>query len=267
MVSGHLHLFPAASTGLAVTQGAPMPRAVITQEVYDRLLAAYREVPGNVTRASRMSGCGLMMARRAWEAGWPRLPWAVPIQAVLLHEQEEARAAVAREADRERERQEAIRETARADAIKARTEEGQAVRMARGNAIGILAVTNKVAVGVLKFADVVKAKLETMTSTDMDPKEAVQLIERAARAARQAGELAHRAVVMERLYLGKPTEILGVSTDEPFSPEQALEELANAADDRERYLRAQHPGELRVIEGGKSLPPLPPPPPPTGTEK
>ncbi len=241
-----------------------MPRAVITQEIYDRLLAAYREVPGNVTRAARMSGCGLMMARRAWEAGWPRLPWATPIHSVLLREQEEARDAVAREHERERERMEAIREGARADAIKARTEEGMAIRQARANAIGALSVTNKVVAALLKTADSLKAALETATS--IDPSKAAQLIERVVRAARQAGELAHRAIVMERLYLGKPTEILGLSSEEPFSPEQALEELSLAAEDRERYLRAQHGGELRVIEGGKSPPP-PPPPPPTGTER
>lgn len=208
-----------------------------------------------------------MMARRAWEYGWPDKDWAPPIKGVLEREKAEARSAVYREQERARQAQEEIREEARKDAIEARKDEGNVVRAARKNALMMLVSLNQINNGILALAQELGNFLKS--APKMDPLKAVVLMERGVRASRQAGELAHRAIVMERLVLGQPTEIVALTggVDEAFSIDDALDEIQKAQADAERFMRAQHPtGELRVIEGGKGeekrdLPPLPPLPP------
>jgi hypothetical protein len=213
-----------------------------------------------------------MMARRAWEYGWPDKDWAPPIKGVLEREKAEARSAVYREQERARQAQEAMRDKARQDAVEARTEEGNVVRAARKNALSMLVSMNQINAGILVLAKELSDFLKA--TPKMEPMKAVMLMERGVRASRQAGELAHRAIIMERLVLGEPTEIVALTggADDAFSVDDALDEIQKAQADAERFLRAKHPaGALRVIEGGQSekkaeekrdLPPLPPPLPP-----
>jgi len=240
-------------------------RVPYTRELYDILVAAFREAPGNYAHALRRSGMSDRKAmRRVWEKGWKNLPWARPIRLVLEEEQRDALLEVARLKEREREEQERRREEVRAEAIKSRVEEGQAADLARRNSIAAMASMRPLLVGIHKLAPRLEAVLSD-PQLKVDPEKAAKLILDISRASKFAGETAHRAIVMSRLILGKPTDILGIggAADDvdDMSMEQCLEELKVIEQEaREALTTAAAPRELTVIQGGKQAADGTPPP-------
>jgi hypothetical protein len=130
---------------------APGTRTPRTRELYDRLLEAFRERPGNPTYAARQAGVSWKTANTAWERGWDGIVWARPLMARIADEGDEAeiQASAARN-DRERERkvrleaQDADRERARQDRVKSLAEDNtlllSATRGAQQIASSVLAL-------------------------------------------------------------------------------------------------------------------------------
>lgn len=246
-------------------------RVPYTRELYEILLSAFREAPGNYAHALRASGMSDRKAmRRVWEKGWRNLPWARPIKVVLEEEQKEALLEVARQRELEREERDRQREAVRQEAIKSRVEEGQAADIARRNSIAAMAAAAPLLRGAVRLAARLQVELEKPDSkVGQDPERAAKLILDIARANKFASESAHRAVVMSRLITGRPTDILGIpdaaSDVDEMSMEECLEELQRSVDDAQRAMRsAVAPRELKVIEGGKQAADGTPAPAPSG---
>lgn len=234
-----------------------MARRAITKDDYDKMVAAYREVPGNFTHCARKAGCWHGTAKRAWELGWPKnqMP---PIKDVIAAEQQAARAKLQGEyetaqalaktevikdmvrdgAKVEAQRAEVERQKAQEDSARSRAEEARMVRGSRTNSIGLLGVTAQLLQGGMKLAAKLRQQLE---DGDFEPQEAVKIINSIAAITQKQHEAAKMAMAMERLLLGEPTEILGVKMGIESLADAEKEILAAAAD----LKRAQ---ELGIID-------------------
>jgi len=232
-----------------------MARRARTRELYDRLLQGYRDAPGNHAHAARVAGMEHRACKRAWEEGWPPLPWAIPIKDQIYLEQEQARLAALQISDKDREAKEAAKQTVRQAAIDAHAEVGQAVVSARKNAMALMGVTQVLFKGLLRLNERTSALLEK-PDTDLKPEQAVRISERISKTVKQAAETMKLAIVMEHLHLGRPTEILGLTdADGEMSMEEALREIEIAREDADRFkqrVAAAIGGKLEVIDGGKS---------------
>ena len=231
--------------------------ARITTQFYDALVDAYRKHPGNHSGASRAVGCNRRTAKRGWEQGWSTFEWARPINEVIRDEQELARIHIERQSRLEMERQEMLndptpigdvarerrdahltaqldRAKARDAAVKSRAEEGQMVAGARKSVMQGLGGLLRIGEGVQILADRCNDELKKLAKDPKDFKLASSLatIRKYALAIRDINSAAQTAVELERLYLGEPTEILGVQLgsfdDAPM--EDVLREIEKGAE-------------------------------------
>ena len=101
------------------------------------------------------------------------------------------------------------------------------VRCGRQNSIGLMGLTASLLQGGMKLSQRVKQQLETK---NMEPMEAVRLLQAIATIAQKNNEAAKMAMAMERLLLGEPTEILGVKMGIESLEDAEREILAAAAD-------------------------------------
>jgi hypothetical protein len=201
---------------------ASMSRRLITQNLYDALLTAYRERPGNHSNAARVGGCDRRMSKRAWGEGWEKAPWAVPIKVVLERESTEARAARAKARTEEYVEYESRRELARQDAIQSRMEEGEIVQMARGSAHELLASTFKLIQNSQKLTEHLAKELNG--TEGVTAARALMTLDRLSRFAGQAVATAQQVMRMERLHMGEPEAILATKADN-ISDSDLLAEL------------------------------------------
>ncbi len=190
-----------------------MKRARIDQAFYDALAEAYRDSPGNHTRAGRATGADRRTCRKGWAEGWPEIGFA-PISEVINDEMLATRAKLKETrsqdlATNEREAEKVVERRdldARDDAILARTEEARTVRAARHNAMGLLATVQRLLSGAHQLA----AKMEReIANADLTPTQAISLFQTLASTARASNETAKLAIAMERNLLGEPEKIVG----------------------------------------------------------
>lgn len=85
-------------------------RIVRTPALYDSLVVAFRQSPGNCSHASRMTGLDRHVCARAWDKGWAHgapgqvvLPGCGPIKLVIQAERDTVKQAAAAQAKLERE--------------------------------------------------------------------------------------------------------------------------------------------------------------------
>ena len=185
---------------------------VMNQDLYDSLVIAYREKPGNHTNAGLVAGCDRRMAKRAWSQGWSRLPWAKPIEQVLKDEQVLARAAVQEARRDEFLEHEAIRQAAMQEAVDARAEEGRMVRHARSATTELLGQ----ALRAIKAADPFIKRLELssqLEAAEMDLPDVLRTLDRIARMTQLAASTAQDAMKLERMHLGQPENLIGITID------------------------------------------------------
>lgn len=185
-----------------------MAYRVMTQDLYDSLVLAYREKPGNHSNAGRVAGCDRRMAKRAWDSGWTRLPWAKPIQALLRDEQIRARAAIQKDRREEYMREEQLRADAAAEAADARAQEGKLVKTSRGSALALLGQT----VRALRAAQPFIRSLENAgaNAADMPPEQALRILDRISRMTANAIQVSKDVMKLERMHLGEPDKVIGV---------------------------------------------------------
>lgn len=194
-----------------------MANRQITQDVYNRLVAAYREQPEVHKFASEAAGVNWRTARRGWELGWaPRLPWAPAIKDVILNEQKEARARLIIEGSRKATEDaqaatktpESIQLKAREDAVDTLMQEAKLIRAARENTLALMATTQSVMKGVVKLAP---QAYEIIQNAKLTPMQIAAFFRQLASLMKDANECAMRALQLERLRTGEPTEIIGVT--------------------------------------------------------
>ena len=186
-----------------------MARRLIDQHTYDLLLSAYRERPGNHTNAARVAACDRRMAKRAWESGWEKAPWATPIKGALEGEQLSARAERARSRTEEFLVHQNERDAARMDAIESRAQELQGLKMARGASLAMFNSLLRVIRDVQPIADRVRAMTDDIEN--VSPERALATLERVSRIAATATNTAQTVMRMERLHAGEPEAVLGIA--------------------------------------------------------
>lgn len=206
-----------------------MARILISQEQYDLMVEAFREQPGNASHAGRKAGCTHHTAKRAYERGYPDRGW-IPIKEIVQKEADAARAArerayatqtaeaaeVQNDLHLARLKQELEeKEQARQDAIRTRKEEGQVIRAMRGVAGSSLAMLGQINAGGIEYAKRMRQALESGKDPDtgavLTLKQQAEMHRIFARAAKDAAAVAKAAIECERLIMGQPTEIIGIS--------------------------------------------------------
>jgi hypothetical protein len=226
-----------------------MGARAITQEFYDLLVQAFRITPGNCSAAAAYAHCDFRTTRRAWELGWPRLPWgkALPIRQVLREEAETARVRMI--ADEEDTRQKRSVEQAKL------TEQSIAGLKAE---LGLIAAGRVGAVRVLsgwmEIADVLRQLLmaargqlaESIARGDtIDPDAALELTRKHMLIGQHAARMASELQQMDKLQRGEPTSIMHV--DATAQAEMPLEEAVNVIERANELVEmARQEGWLQV---------------------
>lgn len=235
----------------------------VDQETWDKLLEAYRLDPGNHSAAARYALVQRATARRAWEHGNPGKPWGVkPIKVLIAEDVELARSRVALEQEREELHEdkaaleaERDREAVRQHAIAARKEEAMLVVLARQASIRGLAAAAATTEGLKaileKLGDELKRKANGSQLSEKELLNVSNMTRRHAALIRELTAAGQMAMEMERLYMGEPTEIIGVQTE---FDEMPTHELVKAAGYQDAVLQRAAARGLVVLDGGKGKP-------------
>lgn len=223
-----------------------MAKRIMTKEIFDLIVQAYREQPENASHAARLAGVDRRTATKAFEVGCPGKTWGRPIKDILAEEKEQARLEKVRLAEAERKAAAGDRNKIKQDAIKANAEEALAGNISRANAIGFSRIVSKI---VLITQNVVK-ELEKMFAdpnqlAKMSAKEMMRIISQVAYIVQKGEETVKMAMEIERLRVGNPLSVLAGNV-ENLSTEEAVKELENLSKTLER---AKARG-LTVIAGG-----------------
>ena len=125
--------------------------------------------------------------------------------------------------------EEAEREKARQQALEARTQEAQMVRLARGAAIGTLGGTMRLMPALAKLADQLRAAVEA-GAIPVD--KAANTINQISRTVKDATVAAQVVIELERLHVGAPQAIIGV-----VQHEISVDEAASAVQEAEAALQ------------------------------
>lgn len=229
-----------------------MANNTISRKTYEKLVQAFREDPNNVSAASRHAGCSRPTARKARDSGWPDAGWA-PIRQVLERDRVEARAALEQQACREREqvaerrRQEQVDVAATKDAAGSHAREVLMVRACRENVLGYQAGVNDLLHGQRQLAKMIREEIEKRAKENkpLPMREAVRMMASIGASLRQGNEAAILAMRMERLLVGEPEALLGVSD---MTASQAVAEVGKA---QRALQRAARKGLICVPEEGQ----------------
>lgn len=188
------------------------------------MVAALRELNGNVEGTARQAQVGRKLARRAWQTGWPSAGFRA-VKDLLREEEVAARAEQRRLEEAEKRKTAEERDKARSDAIAAMAAEGRILALARNDVQGALACANVMLPALRALAEAIATSLQA-DPTQISPAKGVELIQRysvAVKSLTQAGEQLVRA---ERLHKGEPTDILGVQhSASEMSVEEAVREI------------------------------------------
>ena len=215
-----------------------MSRALITVELYSKLIEAYRSLPGRVKDVSRITGVSNNLAWRAWSRGFVRAPVDCrrAIKDVLADEHEYLRAQL-REAQEttqaqmielEARRRADVSEKARKDASESRVEEIKIARMARASALQTLSTALQLNAGVAELGAQLRVALGRLAAqmNEIDPAtgqvrgvkprelaDYVRLFATLTSADHAAVNIGMRAIEIERVIAGEPTRMLGVRVE------------------------------------------------------
>lgn len=223
-----------------------MARRKYTKELYDLLLAGFREAPGNATNAGRVAGCDPRTARRAWRQGWG-YSWAPAIREVIRQEMELARIERAKLQEQERDQQLRDRKRARDDAARAAGEEAQASTIARANSIAAGALIQGLMRSMLPLTKKLQESL--VDGGDLKPREMAKMLGDAAYIVRQGNEAIKAAFELERLRVGEPTQILGITGTDSATPEEIAVELQSIDRSLRRALQQHKVTASSLVQG------------------
>jgi len=212
---------------------------LITQNLYDSLLAAFRDNPGRYASAARAACCAPATAKRAWLKGWPSKNHK-PIQ-LALEEEKRAAAAAARDAvRRQAEEAQAIRDKARLENIETLAQERQMLKAARGDVLACLVMAAELVPAMRNAGRVISKACEPGPDGSppaISPALAMQLLTRHAQLIQRAVGSAEAVIQLSRLDRGAATAHVAITGAEDMSLEAALDELETL----ESSLRAARP--------------------------
>lgn len=239
----------------------------IDQDLYDEIIDAFRENPGNFHAVSQAVGCSWRTAKKAWTEGWEKRNFG-PVEKVIELEELEARAVrleeeeqkLARLREEEAVNDAHIRAQARRDAIAARAEEAKMVKAARASAVSLLEASRKLSNGIEALAPQVRDAIKSLALDAKDPdidqiERIAKLLWRVSISTRASSQTAFQILQAERLLLGQPTDIIGVTDLDKMGPDEAMAELENAAKTLQRMRerkKKKNASDFRVLEGGKA---------------
>jgi hypothetical protein len=227
-----------------------MARRKVTDDLYTKLVNAFREVPGNANNAANESGCDRRTAKIGYDKGWPKQGMR-PIKEVLLDERNEIRAIRAEDERKRREAAIMAKDEARKDAMATKVEEGRAVANVRRNALAFSSVFAKILQGLIPAADRIKTWL-----TDPDPakqpkpQEVAKLLTSLALANKMITDSLKTSMELERLRIGNPDEIIK-EEDTTVTDESAIAALERI---QRTMRRAQAQGQISGGPGGDGVP-------------
>jgi hypothetical protein len=247
-----------------------------TRENYDRLLVAYRQMPGLHTRVAATVGVDYATAKKAWDDGWnaKTCPWAQPIQHVLLEEQESVRAERERREKETREKEISLAVEAREDAIRARAEEAVGAKVSRSNAIGVGLLSSKLVVGMQKLVDEINLRLGIVprdsrgnaivlspadqvrlgSSSNLSFDQMRQLLALGSHLVERSQRILRHALDIERIVAGDPKAVAELRNAEGLSPDEVVLELTRLTGVMERAReRYRQPVLDAVVEDGEGM--------------
>lgn len=216
-------------------------RRALTREMYELMLASYRDYPENHTRAAAQALCTDRLARRCWLGPPYRdYPWARPIREVIEEERQQAMLAL-REAELRAVREKALSEArAREERARAASEanveaikqETAIIRAARADALACLSYAAELVPAMRQFANIVKqaaAPKPDGSPPDITARQAMDFLQRHGLLMLRGVHAAQMVLDQGRLDRGDPTTIVaGAPMEKSMSYEEALEELQEA---------------------------------------
>jgi hypothetical protein len=219
-----------------------------SRELWDLLLAAFRQRPGNFAEVGRLANCHWRTAKRAWTEGWTDAPWARPIKDILAEE-----LVVEREAERqaleERKSLESLgREARKAAAVQAWQLEGRIVAEMGENILLAVQVQH----ALLKIARDFKEDLVQLAAAEqfkeMPPAEKLEMTVRLLRGL----DTLTRSVSAvsewnKKHYEAPPAAVEEKGITKEATPQQVAAELLEL---KAQLERAESYGALRILEGG-----------------
>lgn len=169
----------------------------ITQEVYDKLLAAYLSAPEQHSFVAKGLGLSTALCKKLWEAGAPRKGYPPLKQAVQEH-QAAARAAALDKLAKEKEK-------AREASVLALADEIRLIDVSRKTVLG----TTAILAGQLSTVQRVAQQIEKAIANgaQLSIQEATRFMEAYSRAARNATLAALNVMQAERLRAGAPGDV------------------------------------------------------------
>jgi hypothetical protein len=210
---------------------APGTKGAVSRAAYSRIVAAYRDRPGNATAVAAAAGVSRHIAERAWIRGWrnrDRSWWGRPVRDVIAEEFTVARAMLSPRAPSEDAKTRAaivqVVGDARSDLAQSRALQGRSARMARTSGLALQGVLAK----LLQGASLVAARLQPMLADGtFSARESMAILRSIAWITREANAAMQIADDLERRALGEPDAILGIAA--VMTVEEAERELAEAA--------------------------------------
>lgn len=248
-----------------------MAYRAITRDIYEKLVKAYRQAPGNHANAAREANVWRGTARKAWESGWAQWPWAPSIKRTFLDEEVSARArqkleeeaTQARVAERAAERvhgqveQAQDRERARSTAVEERLESAKLIKGTRQNLAAMLAVTSGWVKDLYDLNPDIRAALKKKS-----PDQLISLGLQLGRALDRLTSAVDKLQVMAAREVGDPTEIVQHTLSLDGTPEDAARfvSMARRAVDRAARLGVVNPALLEDEQKEEpfEVTPLPP---------
>jgi hypothetical protein len=246
----------------------------LSQEDYDSALDLFRQFPEDIVHVAHSLKFSIKKVQTLWYRGIPE-QGLHPIKDVLQDEQSLARVARATEDLSTRTEpisakvvqsslhrpHEVAQFMTRQDVIETRAEEGKMIKASRHNTIALMAVTSRLLETAIRKAD----QLEMIMNNEVEGQEPItfeqhiKFINACANLTKQAAEAADKNIQMERILLGEPTEILGVSVKQ-MTMEEATQTMRSA---QLAFEKAKARGiipqtvEVLVEDPSEVIPPLP----------
>lgn len=208
-------------------------KTVITREFYEKLLNAFRESPGNVHHAARRASCARPTAKRAWAKGWPDRSFE-PIEKALENEKREKANTHKRALIAQQEAAEAQREKIRQEALEARAQEAQILKVARGDVLAALVLAADLVTAMRSAVAAIKREMEPQADGSppaIKPIAAMQLLARHSQLVQRAVGAAEAVIQLSRLDRGQTTANIGIGLmEEELTDDQIDQELEAIAD-------------------------------------
>ncbi len=239
-----------------------MAKRQVTEIMYQKLLEAFREVPGNYTFAAAKAGVDPRTARRAWNLGWPDMSRA-PIKAVLDAEKialaEQLRAERQAAFESEQAKAKATRDKAQEDALRTKSEEAQMVRALRLVSRDSLQMIAAAFAGARPLYERVKKLMEDEGSrADLNIKDAVRLMRDMASIAKILAEPVAVAITQERVLIDNPSSNLPALGDvSPADAQEMLEDIQRTLKRAKKLGYVGRPGEDLDDEETPEVAPVP----------